>query len=391
MKKVVSRQSSLKSQAIADCGLRIADCKSGLSIRNPQSEIRNPGVCSIETSLTTNDWPLATEGGTILIALLWILTALAVIALSFSRETFVEVAAARNSQSLENAYFIARGGIESTIYQLLQKRAMPRINQPELQEVPGPLDLGLVTGSLGGGEYKVNIQDESGKINVNSVSEEQLRALTGAAGINKPDADIITDSIIDWRDPDNDPHLNGAENDYYQSLNPPYKAKNGRIDTVEELLLVRGVTPLYFYGRPERDSNGSVVYKYGLSRYLTVYSNTGRNQVNVNFAPLPVLLSIPGMTPETAKLIYDRRHVKPFKTITDISSALGVSIDPKVLTALSFDQTGTYTLTATAHAINSKTVRVIRTVISLVGPMSSKQYRTLYWNENVPDYGSVMQ
>ncbi len=44
---------------------------------------------------------------------------------------------------------------------------MPRINQPEVQEVPDPLDLGLVTGNLGGGEYRVDIQDESGKINVN--------------------------------------------------------------------------------------------------------------------------------------------------------------------------------------------------------------------------------
>ncbi|MGD0100795.1 MAG: hypothetical protein ABSC60_10660, partial [Acidobacteriota bacterium] len=137
----------------------------------------------ISRNLASIEFPLPiNQDGSILIALLWILTALAVIALSFSRETFVEVAAARNSQSLEKAYFIARGGIESTIYQLLQKRAMPRINQPELQEAPDPLDLGLVTGSLGGGEYKVDIQDESGKINVNSVSEEQLRALTGAAG-----------------------------------------------------------------------------------------------------------------------------------------------------------------------------------------------------------------
>jgi general secretion pathway protein K len=186
--------------------------------------------------------------------------------------------------------------------------------------------------------------------------------------------------------------LNGAEDDYYQALNPPYKAKNGLIDTVEELLLVRGVTPEYFYGYPERDANGSVAYKYGLSRYLTVYSNRNRNrnQVNVNFAPIPVLLSIPGMTPEAAKLIYDRRHVKPFKSSTDIAQVMGVAADNKAITWLSFDQTGVYTLTASAHAMNSKAVRVIRTVIGFE-PSPNKQYRTLYWNENVPDYGSVMQ
>jgi general secretion pathway protein K len=354
----------------------------------PRSPLnRDPAL--IEFSLPTAHCPLPTnQDGTILIALLWILVALSVIALSFSRETFVEVAAARNSQSLESAYFIARAGIDSTVYQLLKKRFTPRIDQPELQEAPDPLDLGLVTGNLGGGGYRVDVQDESGKINLNMIQEAQLRRLTEAAGINKRDGDIITDSILDWLDLDNDPRLNGAENDYYQTLNPPYKAKNGRIDTVEELLLIRGITPEYFYGHPERDANGAVVYKYGLSRYLTAYSN--RNQVNVNFAPLPVLLSIPGMTLETAKLLYDRRHVKPYKTPTDLAKDLGVAVDPKVISSLAVDQTGIYTLTASAHAMNSKAVRVIRAVISLESSFN-KDYRTLYWNENVPDYGSVMQ
>ena len=105
--------------------------------------------------------------------------------------------------------------------------------------------------------------------------------------------------------------MNGAEDDYYQTLNPPYKSKNGRFDTVEELLLVKGITPTYFYGYPERTVDGSVIYRYGLSRYFTVYSN--RNQINVNYAPLPVLLSVPGMPAEAATLIYERRLVKPFK------------------------------------------------------------------------------
>ena len=53
--------------------------------------------------LPTADYQLSTESGVILIALLWILTALSVIALSFSKESRVEVAAARNAQSLEDA------------------------------------------------------------------------------------------------------------------------------------------------------------------------------------------------------------------------------------------------------------------------------------------------
>jgi general secretion pathway protein K len=326
---------------------------------------------------------LTADSGVVLIALLWILTALSVIALSFSRESFVEVAAARNAQSLENSYFVARAGIVATVYQLMQRRLTASVRQAGLQDTPTPLDLGSVTGSFGGGVYRVDIQDESGKINVNTVAEEQLRALVQASGIEKPDSDIITDSILDWRDADSLTRLNGAEDDYYQALNPPYKAKNGRIDTVEELLLIRGVTPDYFYGHPERAPNAPVVYKYGLSRYLTVYST--RTQVNVNFAPLPVLLSIPGMAPQAAQVIFDRRHAMPFKTLEDVTHEIPVPLGATTLSFLTTEQTGVYTLTASARAVNSKVRRVIRTVISLE-PGVKTQYRTLYWNENIADY-----
>jgi general secretion pathway protein K len=335
-------------------------------------------------SPATGDRRLTTESGVILIALLWILTALSVIAFSFSRETFVEVAAARNAQSLEDSYFVARAGIASTVYQLMLKRNTASLKQVELQETPDPIDLGVVTGALGSAEYRVDLQDESGKLPINSVNEEQLRNLIEACGIKKPDSDIIADSILDWRDADAAHRINGAENDYYQSLNPPYNAKNGRIDAIEELLLIRGITPEYFYGYPEKDANGSIVYKYGLSRCLTVYSNNPA-QVNINFAPLAVLQSVPGMSPEAAKAIYDRRHTKPFKTTQDISRDLGISLDAKTLPYLGLNKTGFYTLTASAHAANSKVRRVIRCIIN-IDPVSNRQYRTLYWNENVPDY-----
>jgi general secretion pathway protein K len=337
-------------------------------------------------SLPTADCRLPThESGVILIALLWILTALSVIALSFSRESRVEVAAARNAQSLEDSYFVARAGIATSIYQLVQRRYVPALRQVEFQNTPDPLELGIVTGSLGGGIFTVDIQDESGKVALNNVSEELLRNLIETIGIAKPDADIIADSILDWRDQDAAHRLNGAEDDYYQSLNPPYKARNGRIETIEELLLIRGVTPEYFYGYPKKE-NGAVTYKYGLSRYLTPYSNIP--QVNINFASVPVLQAVRGMPPGAAQLIYDRRRIEPFKTVQDISRDLGISLGADTLISLTVNPTNTYTLTSAARGTNSKARRVIRAVVSLEGA-ANKPYRTLYWNENVPDYEGI--
>jgi type II secretory pathway component PulK len=337
-----------------------------------------------------NNRNLSNSNGVVLIALLWILTALAAIALSFSRESYVEVAAARNTQSLEAAYFIARSGIMVTVYELVQRRNWPGIQQTELQNEPDPLDMGIATGTFGGGTYRVDIQDETGKININTVSEKQLRALVEASGIGNPDADIIADSFLDWRDSDQTTRSNGAEDDYYQSLNPPYRARNGRFDTVEQLLQIRGVKPDYYYGHPERAMDGSIVYRYGLSRYLTVYSSSSRSQVNVNFAALPVLLSIPGMNPQTAKAIYERRRTKPFKSVQDLNREIPSPLGAEVLSQLTVEHSGIYTLTASANAENSKARRVIRTVIS-ISPGQKNQYQTLYWNENIPDYEGTAQ
>ena len=323
------------------------------------------------------------EQGVILIALLWILTALAVIAMSFSRESFVEVAAARNLRDAAVGYYAARAGIAYAAYQLIQRRMYPPVRQVELPGPPDPLDLGIVSGTSGDGAYEVEIQDESGKININFVVEEQLKALMEVLGIVSPDADIIVDSIMDWRDVDNLRRANGAEDDFYQTLNPPYKAKNGRVDTIEELLLVRGVGKEYFYGRTQKLPDGSLVHRPGLSSCFTVYSIT--NRINVNYAPLEVLLSIPGMPPQAAQQIYERRKTKPFASIDEINRALPVNLGTTTLPYLSTDLTSVYTLNARGRRQNSKATRLVRAVIFL-DPREPGGYRIIYWNDNVPSY-----
>ncbi len=326
--------------------------------------------------------------GVILIALLWILTALSVLALSFSRESYVEVAVARNTRDLSDAYYIARAGMMATIYRLTQRRMIPQLRQLQLNTAPDPLDMGRVSGSFADGVYDVEIQDESGKINLNNVQEDQLRRLVEFVGIQKPDSDIIVDSILDWRESNPELHrINGAKDGYYQSLNPPYKAKKGFFSSVEELLLVRGVTRDYFYGHPEKEPDGSIVYKYGLSRYFTVYQGPqqfGSGRANANYAPLAVLMSVSGMTLEVAQAIIEHRSVKPFQNTLEISQELGIQTGAPVLAMLSTDQTGTYTLTASGRRENSKVQRTIRAVV-MITLNSVAPYRIVYWNENVPN------
>src|SRR5207247_2554528 len=58
----------------------------------------------------------------------------------------------------------------------------------------------------------------------------------------------IAAAIVDWVDADTQPRQGGAENEYYSGLTPPYRTRNGPLDSIDELLLVRGVTPQLLYG-----------------------------------------------------------------------------------------------------------------------------------------------
>ena len=98
---------------------------------------------------------------------------------------------------------------------------------------------------------RFGLEDESSRLNLNTLltidqllpgsSRQLLMALPGMT-------EDVADAILDWMDTDDQPREYGAEVDYYSALSPPYAAKNGPLETVEELLLVRGVTPLLLFG-----------------------------------------------------------------------------------------------------------------------------------------------
>ena len=95
------------------------------------------------------------------------------------------------------------------------------------------------------------LEDESTRLNLNTLlhAEELLpgsgrQLLMALPGMTED----VADAILDWIDADDEPRELGAEIDYYSGLSPPYVPKNGPLETVEELLLVRGVTPQLLFG-----------------------------------------------------------------------------------------------------------------------------------------------
>jgi general secretion pathway protein K len=104
----------------------------------------------------------------------------------------------------------------------------------------------------------------------------------------------------------------GAEREYYLALKPPYPPKNGPLDSLGEMLLIKGIDSSIFYGTDERE---------GLRNYLTVYSE---GKININTASLPILLSLSPMVDQTmAQAVVDSRREKPFRTTEDLRSIPG--------------------------------------------------------------------
>ena len=98
------------------------------------------------------------------------------------------------------------------------------------------------------GTVSLRIEDLERKININMATDKILSDALGVVGVDGGETPAITSSILDWIDPDDAERVNGTESDYYQTLDPPYYAKNKPMDELSELLLVRGVTPEMYWG-----------------------------------------------------------------------------------------------------------------------------------------------
>jgi general secretion pathway protein K len=168
-----------------------------------------------------------------------------------------------------------------------------------------------------GGGFVVQVLDESAKLNLNTVDEATLGRLL-------PSEPQIVDAVLDWRDADDEPRAEGAEADWYLTLKPPYKARNAAFQTVEELLLVRGVTAGRFYGQDglsplADDAERQAVdpTRTPLGRLFTVYSRDqnvdaqGRARLNLTKATKEQFRSEFGnvLTPEEIDKVVN--YVKP--------------------------------------------------------------------------------
>ena len=267
------------------------------------------------------------------VALIMVMIAVAVFsalaaALAFSMK--VETHLARTADDEQQLLWLGRSGVEYARWILSQHPVSEQYDSLNQIWAGGP-GSGAETNSalsgismdnyqVGTGTISVKLIDLERRMNVNTANSLELQQVLTVMGVNADDISVVSDSILDWRDPDDSPHVAGAESDYYQGLNPPYYAKNAPIDNLAELLFVKGVTPeMYWGGSATNHMPGTFQkpklgfgtapgqtpdYPFGLVDILTPFSS---GQININTADANVLQTIPGMDATTAASILKYR------------------------------------------------------------------------------------
>ncbi len=322
---------------IADRPTRIGQCcgPRAATINNQQSKITNPR-------------------GVVLLVVLIVVAMLALGAYSFTQLMNVEARGAQSYGRLVQAREAADSGVHFVAAILMDQKLNGMLGS-DVYDASGMLHGQVVTDESAGtprlrcrfsavapleavdgsDSVRFGLTDEAGKINLNTVLQ-MLQTQGGGSGggtsggggtgtgggtgseatnplLYLPNmTPEIADAILDWIDEDDTARDYGAESEYYQSLNPPYLPRNGPISSLDELLLVAGVTPRLLYGEdanrngvldpneddgdlsnPSDDSSGTL--DRGWLPYLTLYSreqNTdlwGTARINLNSNDLQAL------------------------------------------------------------------------------------------------------
>ncbi len=293
-------------------------------LSNPKPETRNPRH------------GLHSERGLALMVALWLLAFLGVIFMTFAFSMRTELAAAGNFRQGAEAYHLAEAGVYRAAAELINAEGSippPGFTPYDylMERWRGNPDIHENV-LLGRGSYSVTIIDEESKIPLNGATDAMLARLLSNSGVTDEKlVSTIVDSIQDWRDPDNLHRMNGAEDDYYLSLPTPYRAKNADFEVIDELLLVKGMTPEILYGNigsPERRAELEAQFPWerqlepgeflGIAKNLSV---SGSGRVNVKTANGDVLMAL-GLTAMEAQAVIERRTQGPVNNLGEITALL---------------------------------------------------------------------
>ena len=301
------------------------------------------------------------EKGSALIVVLWISVIMAGLALSGAYLAKLGLRRANYSLNEIQALYIAQAGIsfaQANLY--TDNNNFDSLNEKWSSD-PDRYDNAVI----GNGFLSVTVWDEGGKLNLNSVSAPVLQRLKPVYMANNTSE--ILNSLNDWKDADSALSSGGAEESYYRTLEKSYHCKNGALDSIEELYLIKGLI--------------NSEYAREICGFCTVYSAGG---VNINTAPLEVLEAIPGLDQRTALSIIAHRAGRdsiegtpddePYISTGEVASLAGEDVYKAIRGYITVNSKF-FKIRSTGKA--GKTVKSVEAMLERVGGVC----RIVYWRE----------
>jgi general secretion pathway protein K len=275
------------------------------------------------------------QRGAVIIIVLWTAVLLTVLVTAMASKVRLSAKTAFYNQEASQAWAGIMAAVNQAEMELLLER-MPRpigeeLEESEEGELRSPayrfngqaLELSYPQDD----HYVVRIYDHGGKINLNRIPRRSMQLLLenrlGGFDADPEEVQDLLAAWTDWTDLNDLEGLNGAERQYYESLDQPYIPRNNpELDTVEEILNIRGFAEL-FEG-------------VNLDAAFTIYGNT--RTVNLNLATREAMALLPGLNEELIETIIAYREIEdisnrgeiaeivPFENMQQLSPWVGVNV-----------------------------------------------------------------
>lgn len=276
---------------------------------------------------------LKSPKGFVLLAVLWVTALLSMFALNYSTEARLKGLSVQVSRDLAQDRLLLLSALELGRHEYFLYLANKGVLEDKdfMEWITGrPLDLFHPRYEprrveVAGHPALVAVVSEAGRLNVNTISQPLLERILVACGVEPGrQTTIIVNSLLDWRDHDDLHRLDGAESDYYLGLDRPYHAKNSDLQSLQELLLVRGIEPELFHGTEDHP---------GLADFLNV---SGQNlRMDINSASPQAFRLVEGLPDEVVQNIVAMRQDRP---IADMDTVM--EIVPQAFTSQFLDLFG---------------------------------------------------
>ncbi|WP_321531239.1 type II secretion system protein GspK [uncultured Desulfuromonas sp.] len=260
--------------------------------------------------------------GSALVAVLWILLLLSVMALSYARTTRLQARSGLTRTEILRDHYRMAGAFELAHHEydkyVRNKALLAR--REEIEELTGkPLALWYPRYApwlidVDGASFAVQLCNEAGRFDVSQMTSDQWERVLVACGVEDEELrGAVRDSVTDWSDGDEAHHLQGVESEAYLEKDPPYRSKNHVIQSMAELLLVQGVSRDLYYGSAEHP---------GLIDFLSVYGHAGK--LDINCAAPQTLALAQSLDEEERQAVLAYRQQQRIRNMAELAELVGI-------------------------------------------------------------------